>query len=228
MNVFAWLGGGLFAFALGYLVYFYLITLRITAGDPAVALRNTVIDTALFSAFALHHSIFARTGVKQRLAGRVRPGLERTLYVWVASLLALAMCVAWQPIPGMAYQMPGLSAFAGWTIQAGGAIIVVMAARVIDPLELAGVRQAAGRSTTSPLRIVGPFRVVRHPIYVGWILMVFGTPTMTMNRLVFAAVSTAYLILAIPWEEKSLVAVHGDHYRAYQQAVRWRVLPGIW
>jgi len=58
--------------------------------------------------------------------------------------------------------------------------------------------------------------------------LVFGAPTMTTNRFVFATISSFYLILAIPWEERSLVAAHGDRYRAYQQTVRWRVVPGIW
>jgi protein-S-isoprenylcysteine O-methyltransferase Ste14 len=98
----------------------------------------------------------------------------------------------------------------------------------MNPLELAGIAQATGRQSTGTIQIVGPFRVVRHPIYLGWMLMVLLTPLMTANRLLFAVVSSAYLILAIPWEEKSLVEGHGDPYREYQRTVRWRVLPGIW
>jgi protein-S-isoprenylcysteine O-methyltransferase Ste14 len=99
---------------------------------------------------------------------------------------------------------------------------------VIDPLELAGIRQATGQVAAASLKIVGPFRVVRHPIYLGWMLLVFATPTMTAGRLVFAVISSLYLILAIPWEESSLVVGHGDRYREYQRQVRWRVLPGVW
>jgi protein-S-isoprenylcysteine O-methyltransferase Ste14 len=115
-----------------------------------------------------------------------------------------------------------------WGTQVAGAVLIVRAARAISALELAGVHQAAGRADSGPLSIVGPFRIVRHPIYLGWMLMVFGTPALTANRLLFAVISSLYLILAIPWEEKSLVAAHGDQYRAYQQTVRWRVIPGVW
>jgi protein-S-isoprenylcysteine O-methyltransferase Ste14 len=100
--------------------------------------------------------------------------------------------------------------------------------RALRVLELAGVDQASGRIGGSALKVIGPFRWVRHPIYLGWILMVFGTPTMTANRALFAVISTLYLILAIPWEERSLVADHGDRYRDYQRQVRWRLLPGVW
>ena len=69
---------------------------------------------------------------------------------------------------------------------------------------------------------------VRHPIYLGWILIVFGSPLMTMSRLLFATISSAYLIVAIPWEERSLVEAFGDRYRTYQKQVRWRLLPWLW
>jgi protein-S-isoprenylcysteine O-methyltransferase Ste14 len=124
--------------------------------------------------------------------------------------------------------MPGWWQLPFWVMQALGAGIIVGAARVMDPLELSGIRQAAGQAATGSLKIVGPFRIVRHPIYFGWMLLVFGTPTMTANRLLFAVISSLYLILAIPWEESSLVEGHGDRYRDYQRLVRWRVIPGIW
>jgi protein-S-isoprenylcysteine O-methyltransferase Ste14 len=77
-------------------------------------------------------------------------------------------------------------------------------------------------------RASGPFALVRHPIYLGWMLMVFATPVMTTTRLLFAVVSTTYLIVAIPWEEASLVAAFGERYRGYQRQVRSRLIPGVW
>ena len=76
--------------------------------------------------------------------------------------------------------------------------------------------------------MIGPYRWVRHPIYLGWLLLVFGVPHMTATRLAFAAISSAYLVVAIPFEERSLVETFGDEYRRYQQAVRWRLVPGVW
>ena len=69
---------------------------------------------------------------------------------------------------------------------------------------------------------------MRHPIYLGWFLIVFGGPDMTWTRLEFAVVSSAYLVLAVPFEERSLVQAFGDTYRAYQRQVRWRIVPWVW
>jgi methanethiol S-methyltransferase len=224
----AWAGGAAFLVSLLYLGYFWAVTLAADDGDPAGRAAAVTTNVALFSIFALHHSLLARASAKRLVSRLVGARLERVAYVWIASLLAIAMCALWQPVGGLVYAMDGWSRVPFWAIQILGAGIIVRAVRVIDPLELAGIRQAADLAAPGPLRIIGPFRVVRHPIYLGWMLLVFGTPSMTANRLVFAAISSLYLILAIPWEEWSLVEVHGDRYRDYQRLVRWRVIPGIW
>jgi protein-S-isoprenylcysteine O-methyltransferase Ste14 len=108
-----------------------------------------------------------------------------------------------------------------------GVALTIAAARIVGIWELAGVSQP---DTTRDIefKAEGPFSVVRHPIYLGWVLIVFSTPTMTMTRLVFAVVSTLYLIIAIPFEEALLVEMFGDKYRAYQRQLRWRLIPGVW
>jgi methanethiol S-methyltransferase len=228
VRIVAWLGGALFVGSLSYLAYFYLVTLGSSSGDASSATTNTLVDIVLFSVFALHHSLLARTAAKRWITRFVPPEAERSVYVWVASGLAIAMCLLWRPVPGVVYQVEGWWRLPFWSLQALGLVMTLQAARVIKPLELAGIAQATGRTSTGSIQIVGPFRVVRHPIYLAWMLMVFMTPLMTVNRLLFAVVSSAYLILAIPWEERSLVEGHGDPYREYQRAVRWRVIPGIW
>lgn len=228
MKLAVWLGGVAFVASLGYLVYFYAIVLGSAAGDPDGFLRNALVNTALFIGFAAHHSLFARAAIKTMVSRLVSAANERSAYVWVSSLLLFAVCVFWQPVPGLIYRAEGLARLALFAVQVVGLLLTARGASVIDPLELAGIRQVLTHASNDTLRVVGPFRVVRHPIYLGWMLMVFGAPTMTANRLLFAVLSSLYLILAIPWEEKSLVAAHGDRYRAYQQQVRWRVLPGIW
>ena len=227
-RAFAWLGGAVFVGSLGYLIYFYAVVLGLPGGDTTTAPRSATINVGLFALFALHHSLFARTGLKARVTRLTDPRLERSLYVWVASGLAILMCVLWQPLPGTVYTVSGPGAFVLYGVQILGAILTIRGAGVIDPLDLAGIRQVSTPKPAGPLMIVGPFRIVRHPIYLGWILMVFGAPRLTVGRLLFAVISSAYLILAIPWEERSLVAAHGDQYRAYQRTVRWRVIPGIW
>ena len=224
----AWLGGLAFAGSLAYLVFFYAVVLgRPDADAHHNPVSSILINTALFSAFALHHSLFARHGVKRRVRGLL-PRLERTLYVWIASALLVLVCGLWQQVPGMVYDVQGAVRTAFYAVQVVGAILIVRAARVVDALDLAGIRQATDRERVSTLKIVGPFRVVRHPIYLGWMLVVFGAPTLTMNRLVFAVITSLYLIVAIPWEERSLIAAHGDAYRAYRRTVRFRIVPGVW
>ena len=227
-RTFAWLGGAAFVGSLGYLVYFYGVVLGIPGESDNDTLRNITINVALFTLFALHHSALARSGVKQRVVRLIPPSAERSLYVWVASGLLVLTGVLWQSVPGVVYQIEGATAMGLHVIQLIGVLLTIRGAGVIDPLELAGIRQESEPAPAGPLKIVGPFRLVRHPIYLGWMLMVFAAPHLTVNRLVFAVISSAYLILAIPWEEKSLVAAHGDQYRAYQRTVRWRVIPGVW
>jgi protein-S-isoprenylcysteine O-methyltransferase Ste14 len=228
VRIVAWLGGALFVGSLSYLAYFYLVTLASASGDASRATSNALFNGGLFAIFALHHSLLARTWFKRSIARLIPPHAERSAYVWVASVLSIAMCALWRPVPGLVYQVDGWWRLPFWSLQAVGVVMTLHAARVIKPLELAGISQATGRASTGSIQIVGPFRVVRHPIYLAWMLMVFLTPLMTVNRVLFAGISSAYLILAIPWEEKSLVEGHGDSYRDYQRAVRWRVLPGIW
>ena len=224
----AWLGGVMFVAALGTFGWFYVVWLGTPAPAGTAALPAVAGNVLLFSAFAAHHSLMARSGAKRWLARHLPPALERTTYVWVASVLFLAVCVLWQPLPGMAYRAAGPAAWALGALQALGVVLTWRGAAVIDPLELAGIRQAAGDASPAAFRVVGPFRFVRHPIYLGWFLLVFGAPAMTASRLLFAVVSSAYLVAAIPWEERSLTAAYGEAYTAYQRQVRWRVLPGVW
>jgi protein-S-isoprenylcysteine O-methyltransferase Ste14 len=117
-------------------------------------------------------------------------------------------------------------------VQIAGVLVTIRASRALDVLELAGIRQvrpdAADEATPPRLTTGGLYGFVRHPIYFGWALMVFGAPTMTGSRLAFACISTAYLALAIPWEERALVAAFGAEYRHYRQRVRWRMLPYVY
>ena len=187
-----------------------------------------LMNAALFSVFALHHSLLARAGAREWVAGRVSPRLERSVYVWIASLLFLLVCLLWRPVPGTAWHLHGVVAGAFALLQALGAVLTVAAARRIGPLELAGVAppraRHAGQSTALDR---GPYRIVRHPIYLGWFLMVWCSPVMNGTRLTFAALSCVYLLLAIPFEERDLRRTFGADYEAYARRVAWKILPGI-
>ncbi|HEX7086686.1 MAG TPA: isoprenylcysteine carboxylmethyltransferase family protein [Vicinamibacterales bacterium] len=225
--VFVWLGALSFACALAVFVHAYFVRYSAVGPPPAPA-AALAIDVALFTGFALHHSVFARLGVRRAVASLVHPGLERSVYVWVASALFIAVCVLWQPLPGRFYRHDGMLAAIHWAIVAAGAWLTWRSAQIIDPLELAGVRQLRGTDRPTTFRVEGPYRFVRHPIYLGWILLVFGVPEMTGTRLAFAAISSAYLVIAIPLEEQTLRTSEGDAYARYAQTVRWRLVPGVW
>jgi protein-S-isoprenylcysteine O-methyltransferase Ste14 len=225
-KLFRWLGALLFLLSLLSFAYVYMVRLGVPTPDEGHALRDAAINVALFTIFALHHSIMARTGAKAWIVRLVPPALERSVYVWIASLLFLAVCWMWRPLPGIVWQTRG-PGVALYVAQLFGAALTIAAARIVGVWELAGVKQP-DHTKAIEFRAAGPFAIVRHPIYLAWMLMVFATPTMTTSRLVFAVVSTAYLIAAIPFEERSLVEAFPDKYRAYQKQMRWRLIPYVW
>lgn len=184
----------------------------------------------LFTAFALHHSIFARAPIRQWMGRVVSPGLERSAYVWIASVLFVGLLAAWEPVSGTAWRVHGWMRTIVVAGQIVGLAITLRAAAALDVLSLAGLRQAAGSPAGTPPTMVdsGLYAFVRHPLYFGWVLMVWLTPVMTGTRLVFAAVSTSYLVLAIPLEERSLRRELGEQYDRYAARVRWRMLWGIY
>lgn len=225
-KLFRYSGALLFVLSLLSMPVMYLFRLDTPAPDDGSAARDAVTNVALFTIFALHHSLMARTGAKAWITRMVPADLERSVYVWIASLLFLAVCLMWQPLPGIVWQTRGPGVIL-YIVQLFGVAVTIAAARIVGVRELAGITQP-DPSNPIEFRADGPFGIVRHPIYLGWVLMVFGTQTMTTSRLLFAVVSTVYLIIAIPLEERSLVAAFGDKYRTYQQQMRWRLIPGLW
>ena len=228
----AWGGAAAFAASLGVFLYAYLVRFGAPASrtGPVRALAAPVlINVALFTAFAFHHSLFARTPWKDRVGRVVSPLLERSLYTWVASGLFAGVCWWWMPVPGELYRIDGGWRWLGWTVQAAGILLTFVAARALDVLDLAGVRPIVdARTTHVPLSTSGVFAAVRHPLYFGWTLFVFGAPHMNATRALFAVVSTAYLALAIPWEERALVRTFGEAYEAYRRKTRWKMWPGVY
>jgi methanethiol S-methyltransferase len=223
-RVFVWSGGALFVLALAACAYAYLVVWATPAASAHFWMPAT-INTALFAVFALHHSLFARQSIKHRIARIVPDRLVRSFYVWTASLLLLVVLASWQPIAGEAYGVTGWRAVAHAAVQAGGLWLIVRSVATIDPLELAGIKPTSGRDA---LQITGPYTWVRHPVYLGWLLAVFGAAHMTADRLAFASISTGYLCVAIPWEEQSLLQMFGEPYARYQRTVRWRMIPYVY
>jgi methanethiol S-methyltransferase len=225
-RLFVWAGGAMFVLSLAACAYAYGVAWASAAASVRFGTAATLaIDVLLFTVFALHHSLFARDAVKDRLARAVPSRLIRSVYVWVASTFLLGVVLLWQPVGGDLYAVTGWPRAGHVMLQLAGVWLIARSVSQIDPLELAGIRPASRRDT---LQIAGPYRLVRHPLYLGWILIVFGASHMTGDRFAFAAISTAYLVVAIPWEERSLLRAFGDAYAEYQRAVRWRVLPFVY
>jgi protein-S-isoprenylcysteine O-methyltransferase Ste14 len=232
-RTFAWAGAALFVASLLYFLFAYFVTFGETAGTRPAGTSGAAGPIAwnvgIFSIFAFHHSLFPRERIRadmQRLAGP----LERSVYVWIASALFLVVCAAWRPVPGIAWRLDGVAAWSLPVLQILGVWLTLRGAAVIDIFDLAGVRQLHGvRTPDAPIefKTTGPYGWIRHPIYAGWFVVVFAVPTMTMTRLVFAITSCAYLLLAIPLEERSLRRSTGGGYDAYMQLVRWKLVPGV-
>ena len=229
-SAFAWGGALLFVASLALFAYSYAVTFGPGAGVIAAqsAIAAMLFDTALFTVFALHHSIFARERVRAWMARVVPPSLERTTYVWIASALFIGVVLLWQPVPGEAWTLEGGWRWLAILAQVAGVWLSLHGAAVIGVFELSGIRHRPADNSPMEFKTAGPYGWMRHPIYTGWFLVVFGAPTMTMTRLVFAVVSSAYVLVAIPFEERSIRAVSAGAYDAYAEQVRWKLLPGIY
>jgi methanethiol S-methyltransferase len=242
---FAWCGAAVFAGSLLFFLYSYLITFGRPAESTGV-IEPVAIDCVLFTVFALHHSIFARPAVKTRLAALISGPIERSIYTWIASVLFIVVCAAWRAVPGEFYELSGPAALVGYAVQLLAILLTARSSARLDVLDLAGVRPFLPPRTRDPFDVArsdpalaegvehvplvttGLYGFVRHPLYFGWMLLVFAAPHMTMTRLTFAVLSTSYLAIAIPFEERALIHVFGTHYREYQRRVRWRMLPGVY
>jgi protein-S-isoprenylcysteine O-methyltransferase Ste14 len=221
-RLFRTLGLVAFAGSIGVLVWWW-----IDVGDApqrAFSWQAAAADSLLFLAFASHHSILARQPVKRAIGRRLGDDLVRSTYVWVASALLLLVCLWWRPVGGGGYRAEGWAAAVLRAGQVAGLLLAVLAVRRISVAELAGL---APPRPTDDLQQGGPYRIVRHPLYLGWVLIVWGTTRMTGDRLLFAAASTIYLLAAMPLEEADLARQFGDRYRAYRRVVRWRLIPYI-
>jgi protein-S-isoprenylcysteine O-methyltransferase Ste14 len=222
-RAFVWLGGALFAASLAYCAWWYLFVLSTPPAE--IAWESLAIDIPLVTVFAVHHSVLAREGAKARVARVVPASLIRSFYVWTASLLLIMVCALWAPVGGELYRATGWRAAGHAAIQLYGVWLIAQSVRGIDALELAGIRAASQRG---PLQVRGPYALVRHPLYFGWVLAVFAAAHMTGDRLAFAAITTLYLMIAIRWEERSLVRSFGDDYLRYTRQVPWRIIPFIY
>jgi methanethiol S-methyltransferase len=190
-------------------------------GSPFAALA---IDLGLLGLFAVQHSVMARPSFKRVWTRLIPPVVERSTFVLASSAALGLLFLNWRPLGGVVWNVPAawaraalLAAFAcGW-------LTVFVATLLIDHLELFGVRQVwnylRGTTSASPrFTTPGLYRVVRHPLYLGFLLAFWSAPTMTLTHLVFALTTTAYILIAIQLEERNLIEAHPE-YVAYRRRV---------
>jgi methanethiol S-methyltransferase len=190
------------------------------AGPLGVAIA---IDLVLLGLFGVQHSVMARRGFKEWWTRIVPRPIERSTYVLASSLVLILLFWQWRPLPQEIFSLRGpigvglaFGAFAlGW-------VVVLYSTFLINHFDLFGLRQVflhLRSRPAAPLSFKTPslYRLVRHPLYVGWLLCFWATPTMTVGRVLFAAVTTGYILIAIRFEERDLVAAHGAEYERYRE-----------
>ncbi len=212
-----------FLYAIGFLGNM-VVPKSVDSGATDPWLTALTIDLGLLSLFALQHSLMARQGFKRLLTRIVPAAAERSTYVLASSLALLLLFWQWRPLGGIVWEVQhevGRAMLYGGF--AFGWILVFVTTCVINHFDLFGLRQTWRAFRGQPqaaLRFVTPvlYRMVRHPLYVGWLFAFWSTPTMTVTHLLFAVVTTAYILVAIQLEERDLMRAHPE-YAEYRRRV---------
>lgn len=232
---------GVIAYSFTLVVLLYLVGFvgnlvvpkSIDAGASGPLLQSVIVDATLIALFAIQHSVMARQGFKRRWTRVVPASIERSTYVLFTSLVLLLLYWQWQPIPTSVWTVHN-------TVTAGvldgifwlGWVVLVASTFLISHFELFGLSQVFarlfGKQLSDPkFRTPLLYRYVRHPIYLGVLLAVWATPSMTIGHLLFAGMMTGYILIGIQLEERDLVKQFGDQYRRYRQRASMLIpLPG--
>ena len=210
---------------LGNFTFDSLIPKTIDSGTPGPWGIALLVNVLLLLFFAVPHSVMARPGFKRWWTQFVPTHLERSTYVLQANLLVILLFWQWQPMTGVVWEVQNpLGANLLWALFFLGFGIVLLSSFIIDHFDLFGTRHvilyALGRPYTSPqFKVRGPYKFVRHPLLLGWHLAFWATPLMTTGHLVFSIATTAYMLIAIQYEEKDLATYYGEDYVSYRRKV---------
>jgi len=213
-----------FLYAIGFVGGFGVPT---TIDGPSTDVMGTplMIDALLLAVFALQHSLMARPRFKAIVTRFVPTAAERSLYVLASNAAMILLFWQWRPIGGVVWDVASPAGRGAlYALGALGWATVLVTTFLIDHFDLFGMRQVwlhlRGRPYTRlAFTTPGPYRHVRHPLYVGWLLAFWAAPTMTVAHLFFALMTTAYILVAIRFEERDLAAAHGPAYVEYRRRV---------
>jgi protein-S-isoprenylcysteine O-methyltransferase Ste14 len=211
-----------FLYAVGF-VGNLLVPKSIDSGPSDSLAVAVLVDTLLLLLFAGPHSVMARPAFKRWWTRFVPPPVERSTYVLTSSLLLALLFWQWRPILSVVWLVENPAG--RWVLHAVfwfGWAVVLVSTFLIDHFDLFGLRQvylyASGREYTPvAFKTPGLYRYVRHPLMLGFLLAFWATPTMTAGHLLFAGATTAYILIALQLEERDLLSLHGEQYRAYRE-----------
>ncbi len=215
---------GTFLYAIGFIGNI-AVPKSMDSGPETPFSEALVVDAALLGIFAIQHSVMARQWFKRGLTKVIPHAAERSTYVLMSSLLLILLFWQWRPIGGIVWDVQNETGrIILRAMYAFGWLTVLTSTFLINHFDLFGLRQvflyAMGKEyTPMPFRTPGPYNVVRHPLYVGWFFAFWSTPTMTGAHLVFAIATSAYILLAIQFEERDLMHFYGEQYRDYRKRV---------
>ena len=209
-----------FLYAIGFIGGFLTPTQLDGAPRASLGLALTV-DLGLLAAFALQHSGMARPAFKRWWTRVVPEEAERSTYVLLSSLALAALFVYWEPIGGVVWSATGALRTALIGLYLLGWVLLLYTTFLIDQFDLLGLKQVwrrlGNKGYRAPaFRTPRLYKIVRHPLYIGWLVIFWSAPTMTAAHLLFALACTAYILIAIRWEERDLVAAFGSTYSDYQ------------
>jgi len=225
---------GSFVYALGFVGGFGVP--RTIDSDPTDSFATALaVDLGLLGLFALQHSVMARPAFKRWLTRLLPEAAERSTYVLMSSAALALLFWQWRPMGGVVWSVErpvgALLLYGGFAF---GWLLVLITTFLINHFDLFGLRQVWCHFRgvpRAPLHFVvpGPYRLVRHPLYLGWLCAFWFTPRMTVAHLVFALATTAYILIAIRFEERDLVAAHGADYERYRARTPMILprLPGV-
>ena len=192
------------------------------AGSPIVAWP---LDLALLMLFGLQHSIMARPRFKAWWTRLIPQSVERSTYVLLSSAVLILLFLEWRSLPQVIWEAQAPWAIAiWWALYLLGIVLLLAATFVIDHFDLFGLRQVwrnlMRRPAASPDFTVAYFyQYIRHPIYLGWLLIFWAAPRMTVGHLLIAVAMTSYILIAVRYEERDLVSLHGSDYVQYRRRV---------